>query len=474
MTGWLPGTLAGLLLSCAGPQPNTDPAAEVAPLGPTLRDRFGDLPFLTPIDAPATVALTAGGSISAGASTCASCHTENHAEWAAATHSSAIRDIQFLAELAKPGQPRWLCLNCHVPTVPQRARVFTLDSHLLDGVTQVESTPNPAFDPGRVAEGIGCATCHVRQDADGEGIVVGPRDSGRAPHRVRADRKALTDICVNCHSPTQVDGSPIVISPTFVCWFETAKEIPVSAAGPAAVGGNPAGCVDCHMPLVDRPAATGAPAVELRRHVWTGGGVPKSYDGYETLLARGWESGLDVRVEGRQVTLTNSRAGHSLPTADPERFLRVEARLEVDGAVISRDVLRIGQSWDWGDAASGRAAHRLSDTRLLGGETRIWTPGLDGDGDLVVEVAHVRLTPENAAGMKATVLDAELTALWPEAQALLRAVDEHYPLATWIFRERRDLATGAVRMWTQAELLDESKAFGAVPWEAKRVRLKTE
>ena len=446
--------------------------------GPTLRARFGDLPFLTPIDAPPTIALNAGGTVSSAASNCAACHTDNHAEWSMATHASAVHDLQYLAELAKPGQPRWLCLNCHAPTAPQRAEVFTLDSALVDGITRVASTPNADFEPARVGEGVGCATCHVRRDADGEGIVVGPRGSGRAPHRVRADRAALTGICVNCHSPTGPAGpdgepTPIQISATFVCWFETAQELAASKTL-----GSASGCTDCHMPRVDRAAANGGPTVDLARHVWTGGGIPKSYDGYDTLIARGWESGLDVTVAGRQVTLTNARAGHSLPTADPERFLRVEARVESGGVVVSRDVLRIGQVWDWGDAATGRAARRLSDNRLRGGESRVWSPKLDGEGDVIVEVAEVRLTPDNAAGMQQVSLDAELSALWPEAQELLRHVDEHYPLMTYVYRRKAEhgtgVATGAVRVWTPAELLAESKAFASVPLQVRRAMLSVE
>lgn len=449
--------------------------------GPTLRARFGDLPFLTPIDAPPTIALVAGGTVSSAASSCAACHTDNHAEWSMATHASAVHDLQYLAELAKPGQPRWLCLNCHAPTAPQRAEVFTLDSALVDGITRVASTPNADFDPSRVAEGVGCATCHVRRDADGEGIVVGPRGSGRAPHRVRADRSALTGICVNCHSPTGPAGpdgkpTPIQISATFVCWFETAQELAATQSSPDASKtlGSASGCTDCHMPRTERAAASGGPVVDLARHVWTGGGVPKSYAGYDTLIARGWESGLDVTVAGRQVTLTNARAGHSLPTADPERFLRVEARVESGGEVISRDVLRIGQVWDWGDAATGRVAHRLSDNRLRGGESRVWSPKLAGDGDVIVEVAMVRLTPDNAMSMQQVTLDAELTALWPEAQELLRHMDAHYPLVTYVYRQRAEHGTGALRVWTPAELLVESKAFASVPLALKRELLSVE
>jgi hypothetical protein len=177
---------------------------------------------------------------------------------------------------------------------------------------------------------------------------------------------------------------------------------------------------------------------------------------------------------GREVTLTNARAGHSLPTADPERYLRVEARVESGGEVISRDVLRIGQVWDWGDAATGRAARRLSDNRLRGGESRVWSPKLDGEGDVIVEVAMVRLTPDNAAGMQQVSLDAELSALWPEAQELLRHVDARYPLATYIYRQNAEHRTGAVRVWTSAELLAESKALASVPLQLRRAMLSVE
>jgi hypothetical protein len=446
-----------LLYACVAPHEATPPTTP----GPTLRERFGEHAFLTPIDAPATVALVAGGELPSSAVTCGGCHTDHHAEWSMATHSQAITDLQYIAELAKPGQPRWLCLNCHAPTTPQRPESFSLESRLVDGITRVESTPNPTFDPSRVAEGIGCATCHVRRDADGAGLIIGPRGSGRAPHRVKVDREALTGICVRCHSPTGPAGEPIVISPTFPCWFETKQEMTDVTQT----------CTECHMPAMERPAAAGGPPVQLARHVWRGGGVPKRVSGYDDLAKVEWQTGLDVTVEpGPVIHLTNARANHSLPTADPERFLRVEARLLSGGVVVSRDVLRIGQTWDWGDATTGRLAHRLADTRLRGGETRTWTPRLTGAGDLVVEVAHVRLSADNAAYLATITLDEELRALWPEAVALLPRMDQEYPLATWIYRQEVPLA-GAPRTWTAAELIAESKAFAAVPLADKRVRL---
>lgn len=469
-----------LLVACAGPPappapiavapgPATavapGPATAVAP-GPTIAARLGEWSFLSAIDAPVTVALTAGGEIATDPATCGSCHVAHYAEWRETTHAAAIHDPQYLAELAKPGQPRWLCLNCHAPTQPQRSVLVTPETRFTtaESVVAIVAVANPTFLPARADEGIGCATCHVRRDADGQGIVVGPRGSGRAPHRVRVDREALTGICVTCHSPGAVE-----ITPTFVCWFETAGEI---AAGPDPT----ATCTGCHMPEVQRPVVPGGPELSVRRHVWVGGGVPKRREGYDALLARGWTPAVQVAVaiDPVRVSLVNAGAAHKVPTADPERFLRVEARFESEtGATLARDVLRIGQTWDWGDNTTGRRAHRLTDTRLDPGETRVWSPDLAvADARrLVVEVAHVRMTPENAAWASGAVLDPELTALWPAAPALLPELPTRYPLATWIYREVIDLRDGERTVSPLAELLERSAAFMDAPLEAKKAAL---
>lgn len=460
----LSASLAALLVS--GACARTTPPVAPAPPAPTIAERLGAWPFLTTIDAPSTVALTAGGEVAADPASCGACHVDHYAEWQQTTHASAIHDLQYLAELAKPGQPRWLCLNCHAPTQPQRSTLVTPETPFVSGdsVVTLVGVANPGFLPERAAEGIGCATCHVRRDDDGAGIVVGPRGSGRAPHRVRVDRGALVGICTQCHSPGAVE-----ITPTFVCWFETAQEI---AAGPQPT----AACVECHMPEIDRPAVTGGPSVPLRRHVWVGGGVPKNAAAYDTLLDRGWESGVEAKVlrDPIRVSLANTRAAHMIPTADPERFLRVEARLEdAAGSVLVRDVVRIGQTWDWGDDATGRRARRLTDNRLLPGEVREWRPHLDttGAARLVVEVAHVRLTPANAGWASGARLDEELVRLWPEAPGLLPGLSLHYPLATWIYAETIDLAGGARTVSPPAELIGRSKAFMARPLVEKEAAL---
>ncbi|GDX79498.1 hypothetical protein LBMAG42_13090 [Deltaproteobacteria bacterium] len=437
-------------------------------LPPTIRERFGEYAFLTPIDTPSTVPLVAGGEIDTRAATCATCHAENHAEWAASTHASAMRDVQFFAEMQKPDQPRWLCLNCHAPTSPQRAELITLNTRLASttSIAALTTGPNPNFDAARVAEGVTCATCHVRRDADGQGIILGPHGAATAPHRVRKDPAALAGICQTCHSP----GGNIVITPTFPCWFETAEEV---AAGPDA--GKP--CTTCHMPQVERPAATDAAPHTVRRHAWTGSGIPKTTGGFSTLLGRGWESGLNVdfQLDPLRVTLTNARAGHALPTGDPERFLRVEASVDSkDGAALATDVLRLGQTWDWGDVATARPAKRVADTRLLPGEARDWTPQISAEGadTLRIEVLSVRLTAANAEGMAGTRLDAQLLSLWPAGQGAIDGFAAGYPLATYVYRLQLNLADGGLRIADAPTLLADSIALAALDPKLRAERLK--
>jgi hypothetical protein len=224
------------------------------------------------------------------------------------------------------------------------------------------------------------------------------------------------------------------------------------------------------MPQTSRALASEiAPVETVRRHLWLGGGVPKDRQGFDRLLASGWQPALEVSVSasptavsplGISISLTNARAAHAVPTADPERHLAVEARLEsASGEVLARDTLRIGQRWDWGDAASGRIAHRLEDTRLGPGETRIWNPSLQAQGAaaLAVEVTHVRLSEDNARGMRTAALDPELLELNPAAERQLPELERFYPFRTVIFRERIPLDGGQRVQTPLSELLARSR-----------------
>lgn len=419
----------------------------------TIGERLGDWPFLVPIPQLAPLGTAGGGALGVKAADCMPCHRAIHDAWKQSTHATALRDLQYLAEIAKPDSPRWLCLNCHVPVQNQRRHLVTPSTRLQDrghDLRFLEGIPNPGFDAAMQAESITCATCHVRPDDAGRSVVVGPRgDAERSPHPVREDRAALRGVCIRCHSP-----GPARLTPTFFCWFETAEEL---AAGPHA---GKKDCVDCHMPRGDDGRA---------QHHWLGGGVPKWYDAYDGLLARGWKPGLEVepaevsRVDGgvrAKVTYANARAGHRLPTADPERFILLEAALvDPAGVTIARERLRIGQRWDWGDLATGRPARRIADDRLAPGERRTWAvtlPEPPAGARVVVSAKHVRLTVPNAEHMRGTRVD-DLEPYLPGVTAMVAEIERHYPFFSWIHREEVALDGGARVTWTLRQLVEASK-----------------
>lgn len=445
-----------LLLACAPMAP-----------APTIRERFGEWVFLTPRDAPASVGLFDGGSVPTDPATCGACHAAVYAEWQETTHAAAAGDLQYLAELSKPTSPRWLCLNCHVPTVPQRPHAIDLDTRLAapDQILALEERPNPAFVPERAGEAIGCATCHVRRDPDGVGTVLGPGEEGSvSPHRVRRDRAALDAVCIDCHSPGEV-----TITPQFWCWFHTADELAQSKES--------RGCVDCHMPSVERPLTATSPPRRTRHHHWVGGGVPKSYEGYDTLLARGWEPGFEAELQLGEVARVSirNRAGHALPTGDPERHLRVELRaLDAAGAPLAQARRRIGQRWDWGDPGAGKPAVRLADERVAPDAewSWSWTPPA-GTAAVELEILHVRVEADTAAWFRKVEVLPELRPLRPEAQPLMAAFDEHYPLASFVWAERVDRAGQRLRV-PAAELVARSKALAQLPLDQKKALLAVE
>ncbi|MEQ1507996.1 MAG: hypothetical protein ABMB14_37555, partial [Myxococcota bacterium] len=180
------------------------------------------------------------------------------------------------------------------------------------------------------------------------------------------------------------------------------------------------------------------------------------------------------------VTLTNARSGHLVPTGDPERHLRVEARaVDASGAVLGRDLRRIGQRWDWGDDATGRPAKRLVDDRLRPGESVAWRPVLDltGADRVVVEVVSVRLAPDTARWLSGVALppdpgglDLALDAVVAEVGPSLAAVDRVYPLATVVFRETAPLDGRPPEIVPLDALLAESAAAASLPLDDKAAR----
>jgi hypothetical protein len=375
--------------------------------------------------------------------TCGGCHQEIYKEWSQTTHAHALEDLQFQAELAKPDNPAWLCLNCHIPIQNQREFRVTglIEGDLFKPVTQV----NSSFDKKMQAEAITCAVCHVRPDPDtGESYIIGNIGSPLAPHPVKKDREFLRTICLRCHDP---QGERL--APNLFCWFQTRKELEDGQENLERVLGEKKDCVDCHMPEVQRRIAAfdSLPLRNAHQHHWTGGGIPKRFEHYKDLLNRGFEPGLRLEVADPEkqtsgnweltVVFSNRKAGHKVPTGDPERHYLTHVKLlSAKGELISSSSYRIGQTWEWSPA------RKLGDNRLMQGESRTWKFHLKVAIDNVpariqVHTWHVKLSSKTALYIqKISGIRSDLN---PRAAEQIKDLPSHYPFATLIYSEEIQL-----------------------------------
>lgn len=419
-----------------------------------LDEVYPDVPWTRLVPTLAPLAGVGG----VRASDCGRCHVQHYEEWRRSTHANAYNDLQLQSELAKPGQPAWLCLNCHIPVENQRTEV--VDALVGGALSRPLARPSPSFDPALRDEGVTCAVCHLRRDQRGRTYVLGSRGDTRPPHPVRVDREALARRCDDCHDQTYR------LTETLVCHFQTGTEL---RAGPYA---GQRRCVDCHMPASERPLVSleGAPVRTAHGHAFIGGGVPKTMALVDEQEALGYRPALDVDFEvlpgaapgGDTVEvalrLRNARAGHRVPTGDPERHVVVEAELvDAEGRVLGRSWVRIGQLWRWEPVAV-----QVFDNRLRPGEERAlqlslraghdrgvgFTPGPEPSDAVLpqppgagpptgvrITATHVRLTDDNAGYMKRTARGAD-----PRFAPAIAEIDRHYPMARTFFRAERELA----------------------------------
>jgi len=257
---------------------------------------------------------------SLNAEACGRCHREIYEEWKTSIHAHAYEDPLFQAYWRKDKQI-WVCLNCHAPLQNQQPVIVTgLRAGQID---RPLTEPNDQFDASLRREGVTCAVCHVR-----DGVIMGPYDDAVAPHPTRYDpRYRSTDICYTCHAvPSDkfqfYNGGPCA---TFM-EFE---------AGPYKAQGYI--CQTCHMPEVERPIAEGGPVRKGRRHLWRGGHDPAQLKRAVTVSLTADRPTLEGGEHATwTLTLTNSGAGHMLPTGDPDRYLLAEvAVVDEKGRVLA-------------------------------------------------------------------------------------------------------------------------------------------
>ncbi|MCB0668320.1 MAG: hypothetical protein KDC80_20980 [Saprospiraceae bacterium] len=326
------------------------------------------------------------GLVSIRASDCGICHQEIYKEWQLSTHAHAWTDLQFQAELRKESSP-YLCINCHIPLENQQEYLI---KGLIDGdIYKPVKEKNPKFDSQLQEEGISCSTCHVR-----DGYIIGVNGYPNPPHPVKIDTAFLSEqICLTCHNANAV------VTPELVCTFETGDEW---EAGPFYGVKN---CISCHMDTISRPLIEGTPERTSHRHWFAGSGIPKR-KGIESKGLEGLQYKTDTLASSYhvgdripfEISLTNSYAGHRLPTGDPERFYIIELVWESldDHQVVQREEFRIGETWEWYPEAK-----KLTDNNLEPGESRIFKidfiPKEYGTYNLTVKVTKHRMDEETAA-----------------------------------------------------------------------------
>ena len=236
-----------------------------------------------PVDPPAQAP---GAEVPAGAdddtpafttaAECGQCHAEIYAEWKDSYHGRAMVDPLFRELSAEVNKEE--CIRCHAP-------VNLRDSGFETPIARSELRE----------DAISCLSCH-----QSGGNVAGPGVGRRGA-------------CRPVHDPQQQD----VVKVCFVCHnqHDTGNEWlrgPYSPEAPEPRQREVATCLDCHMPVVERPVVTGGPVRQGRRHTWFGGHSMAQL-----------EKAAEVEVVSEplpdggyrfRVYVTNKGAGHAIPT----------------------------------------------------------------------------------------------------------------------------------------------------------------
>ena len=265
---------------------------------------------MTPVAKVASVAkspskLDSGKFNSAQA--CGACHQAIYSKWSHSMHSNSYQDPVFKEALYKAhylseGKAAPACLRCHSPT--------TVESKDFYGTTEI------------TREGVTCDYCHSigALSTDATGLTQyqidwtqkhGPYEKSESPAHKVGFRPFFekSEICAGCHDMATEDGT--MIFATYSEW---------KASKYAEEGRQ---CHDCHMPRLS--GLTVKDGLKLKGH-----DIINDHEllgGHEPSQVR---QAVMVKVESLTrdgdrvhavVTMTNSGAGHYVPTGIPSRKL---------------------------------------------------------------------------------------------------------------------------------------------------------
>jgi len=357
---------------------------------------------------------------------CAGCHRAFYDEWRTTIHSRAWTEPYFQVDFRFDGAQQ-ICKNCHTPLDRQQEELV-LGFRDRDKWQPILA-PNPAFDRALQHEGVTCAACHYRA-----GKILGVR-GGPAPHPVeRLDDP--NQICLRCHvvggerwdtfyrlPPCGTVAEIGAAASSDPAAQPARSRPPFSASGEIAVSEVAAlGCVQCHMPLVERPVADGGAPQPVRRHLWRGGHDPEVVK--RALTVDLVETPADS--SGKRVfalTLTNTGAAHYVPTGTPDRHLTVRLRLlDAAGTVIDEEEHVLKRTVLWRPFIVD-----LWDTRLPRGAPRTF-----------------RFEVEQHAKRQPAAVEAVVTYhLLDEARRKRIGYENAEPIAYDVYRKRIDIAGGS-------------------------------
>lgn len=286
------------------------------------------------------------------AQVCGGCHIDIYKEWQVSMMAHAWDDPIYRALLkraseATDGELDSFCTGCHSPTGLTTGRITTADNR----------KPPDIDKPQTHLPGVDCEACHniraisgldngayVMNDAGGQKLKYGPRRQAQSPYHETAYSELHTEskLCAACHNVTHpVNGVPV--ERTYDEWFES----PYRKAG--------VGCQDCHMPTTPgKSAVMGPERPDRATHHFVGGnttllehfGHDKNADRARRLLQS--SATMDVvkkpdtlapgQLAAITLKVTNTGAGHKLPTGFPEgREVWIDLKIkDRDGGIVYR------------------------------------------------------------------------------------------------------------------------------------------
>lgn len=300
---------------------------------------------------------------SLNAKDCGECHQQIYQEWQTSMHSRAFSSPFFQAYHKKDKYDP-SCLVCHTPLQNQlRETISYQDENFYSPIAR----HNPNYNQVLQSEGVTCSACHVR-----DGVVLGPysADQLNSPHPVKYDSKFKSkQICLQCH---QVPSKPYALLQYGVC--STGEEF---AGSHWEKGGFI--CQDCHMEKKQRSLVDGFPERETRMHNWPGG-----YSNEQ--LRKSFTFSAFRKSEGIVIRITNSGAGHRVPTGDPDRYIDLTfVAVKESGIREELKSVRFKRQIVWQPIM-----FEFSDNRLAAGESLEFSLPAELEGELWVEgIYHI-------------------------------------------------------------------------------------